>query len=257
MAKSFKDYARIFDVIYKDKNYTAECAFLNEIFRSYSKKPVQKVLDIACGTGNHIIPLAKMGFKVAAQDLSSDMLAVAKSKCSAKNLKVDFLGCFPMQSFKHAKKFDAIIAMFSSIDYVLKPKELKRTLGNIRNCLKKDGLLVFDFWNKPCVDKYFTPYKRKVFLKGNEKVVRVSKTTLDKRGSIAKVNFSCDYYVRGKRVARIIELHRMKYYKISQMRKIVESSGYKVLGVFPFMHKDKKVTDKDWNISLVATPLVS
>jgi SAM-dependent methyltransferase len=254
MPHSFEKYANLYDIIYKDKDYQAECDFLEKIFKRYSKKPIRKILDIACGTGNHIIPLAQRGFNVAAQDKSCDMLQIAKRKCHNENLKISFMGCFPMQQFNHKKKFDAVIAMFSSIDYVVKLKEVKKVFLNIHNCLRKNGLLVFDFWNKTCVDKYFTPYKRKVFRKGNELVVRISKTSLDRKISVAKVNFICDYFVNKKHVAKINEVHKMKYYDISHMRKILESCGFKILGTFPFMSMDRKVTGKDWNISIVASP---
>lgn len=254
MGEAFKDYAKIFDVIYKDKDYQAECDFLEKIFKRYSKKPIHKILDIACGTGNHIIPLAQKGFDVAAQDKSYDMLRIAKRKCRNKNLKISFMGCFPMQQFNPKKKFDAVIAMFSSIDYVVKLKEVKKTFLNIHNCLRKNGLLVFDFWNKNCVEKYFMPYKRKVFQKGNEKVVRISKTSLNRKASVANVNFICDYFVNKKHVAKINELHKVKYYEVSHIQRLLESSGFHVLGVFPFMRMGKKITDRDWDINIVASP---
>lgn len=254
MGNTFKDYAKIFDIIYKDKQYQRECDFLERVFKRYFQgRRIRKILDIACGTGNHIISLAERGFDVAAQDISSDMLRIAKRKCRNKNLKISFMGRFPMQQFNHKNKFDAVIAMFSSIDYVLKLKEIKQTFINIRNCLRKKGLLVFDFWNKSHVEKSFTPYKRQVFRKGNEKVIRISKTSLDGEASVAKVHFICDYFVNKKRVARINELHRIKYYDISHMQKILKSCGFKVLGTFSFMSLDKKITDKDWNISIVAS----
>jgi len=254
MGNTFKDYAKIFDIIYKDKQYQRECLFLERVFKRYSQgRRIREILDIACGTGNHSICLAERGFDVAAQDISPDMLRIAKRKCSNKSLKISFMGCFPMQQFNHKKKFDAVIAMFSSIDYVLKLKELKQAFINIRNCLRKKGLLVFDFWNKSSVEKNFTPYKRKMFREGNEKVIRISKTSLDVKASEAKVNFICDYLVNKKRVARINELHRVKYYDICHMQKILESCGFKVLGTFPFMSLDKKITDEDWNIGIVAS----
>lgn len=253
MGEAFKDYAKIFDVIYKNKDYQAECDFLENIFKRYSRKPVRKILDIACGTGNHIIPLAERGFKIAAQDKSCDMLESAKRKCQNKKLKVSFIGCLPMQQFKSKEKFDAVIAMFSSIDYVLKLKELKQAFLNMRNCLKKDGLLVFDFWNRSCVDKSFMPYKRKVFQSQNEKIVRISKTSLNRKTSVATVNFICDYFVDKKLVAKINELHKLKYYDIRRMLRILESCGFRVLGAFPFMSWEKKISNQDWNISIVAS----
>jgi len=194
MGNTFKKYAEIFDIIYKRKNYKSECDFLERVFKRYSqRRRIREILDIACGTGDHIICLAERGFDVSAQDISSDMLRIAKRKCYNKNLKISFMGRFPMQQFKHKNKFDAVIAMFSSIDYVLKLKEVKQVFINIRNCLRKKGLIVFDFWNKSSVEKNFTPCKRKVFCKGNEKVIRISRTSLDKKALVAKAEFFSEF----------------------------------------------------------------
>ncbi len=254
MPKIFKDYARIYDIIYKNKDYSGECEFLKKVFKKYSKKPVRDLLDVACGTGNHVAVLAKKGFNVFAQDMSKDMLALARQKAKAKNLKINFMPARPMQSFKHKRKFDAVIAMFSSIDYVIDPKDVKNTLKNIRACLKDEGIFTFDFWNKDYVLKHYSPFRKKVFVDGNRRATRISKTTLDRKNSIANIKYICSYFENGNKLYDINEMHRMRFHDIEDMKKMLDEAGFRVLATFPFLKLGRKNCGRDWNISIVATP---
>ena len=49
-----------------------------------------RVLDAACGTGQHVIALAKKGLDVTGADLSSEMIAVARANASAAGLDLRF-----------------------------------------------------------------------------------------------------------------------------------------------------------------------
>jgi len=252
MDRPFKEYAGIYDIIYKNKDYESECEFLRKVFKIYSKTPVHSVLDIACGTGNHMIPLAKMGFKVSGQDMSKDMLGLAKSKCRKLGLKVEFFGCLPMQRFKTNEKFDAVIAMFASIGYLTSLKDLRTALKNIRDTLNTKGLFIFDCWNKKAVMKNFFPYRKKVFADDHRKVIRISETSLDKKRCIANINYSCIYSDGVSNLKRINEVHRMRYFEPQQIKGILSDCGFKTVSISPFMQLGREVTDKNWVISIVA-----
>ncbi len=255
MAKVFKDYAKLYDIIYKNKAYAKECEFLSKIFRKYARIPVEDVLDVACGTGNHAVCLSRKGYTVFLQDASRNMLLIAKRKCGREKAKVKSLGCFPMQKFRAKRQVDAIIAMFSSIDYLTDDRDLLRAFKNIRYGIRRGGIFTFDFWNKDCVIKNFTPKKENVYRVGDDKIVRSSATTLDRKRNIAKIKYICRYFRKGKRIDEIEEAHRMKYHSVKDMQRKLRESGFKVLGCFPFMNMGSRISDNDWNISIVATPL--
>ncbi|HBH02657.1 MAG TPA: class I SAM-dependent methyltransferase, partial [Candidatus Rokubacteria bacterium] len=48
---------RLYEIAF-DMNRKAEVDFLVHCFRRYARRPVRRVLDIACGTGPHLIRLA-------------------------------------------------------------------------------------------------------------------------------------------------------------------------------------------------------
>lgn len=55
-------------------------------FFETQKGKIETVLDIACGNGRHVVPLAQMGFKVSGVDFSSAGLEKTKEKLETKNL---------------------------------------------------------------------------------------------------------------------------------------------------------------------------
>src|SRR4051812_45289036 len=82
--RPFQGYARFYDTMYKEKDYQAECKFIEEATAMFSstKKP-KTILDLGCGTGGHALLLADKGYKVHGVDFSSEMLKQAKEKSLA------------------------------------------------------------------------------------------------------------------------------------------------------------------------------
>ena len=74
-----RDLAAYYDEIYGFKNYEKEAGKLKALIARYKKLNGRKLLDVACGTGNHIAFL-KRKFLVEGIDSSPDMLRVARKK---------------------------------------------------------------------------------------------------------------------------------------------------------------------------------
>ena len=109
-------YADQYDLLYGDKDYEAECDLLCEAFRRWGTGPVESVLDLGCGTGNHAIPLAKRGFQVTGVDVSPGMLAHAEAKVMGWQLPDVVPPVFQhgdVRSVSLGKQFAAVIMMFA------------------------------------------------------------------------------------------------------------------------------------------------
>src|SRR5437763_3055553 len=65
------EYASLYDVFYRDKPYDTEVSFLVEQLESYGIRPGARLLELACGTGEHAIRLARRGYQVLATDFSA------------------------------------------------------------------------------------------------------------------------------------------------------------------------------------------
>src|SRR5690349_19173165 len=120
MISPFQEYAKYYDLLYKDKDYKGEAEFIDQLLKRVLSKPAaqMKILDLACGTGRHAQELSKMDYGVEGSDISSDMVAMARRSAEALNLPIHYHN----ESFQNCnridKRYDAVIAMFSAIDYL-------------------------------------------------------------------------------------------------------------------------------------------
>ena len=75
----YKTLASYYDALVTDEEATQDWV-------DYTRKYVQKgkILDLAYGSGDFVIALAKLGFVVEASDLSVEMIKVAESKKEVK-----------------------------------------------------------------------------------------------------------------------------------------------------------------------------
>ena len=71
-----------------DLNRKAEVDFLTYCFKRYSRRPVRRVLDIACGTGPHLFRLARRGYRMIGLDLSRNNIAYVRARAADLDLPV-------------------------------------------------------------------------------------------------------------------------------------------------------------------------
>ncbi|HXT75256.1 MAG TPA: methyltransferase domain-containing protein [Candidatus Eisenbacteria bacterium] len=102
-----------------------------------------RVLDIACGTGNTAIPLARRGFIVTGVDIATNLLAQARERAAAENVKVQFDEGDAEQLPYPDASFDAVTTMFGSM-FAPRPELVASESARV---LKPGGLLAMGNWN--------------------------------------------------------------------------------------------------------------
>ena len=103
-----------------------------------------RVLDAACGTGQHVIALAKKGLDVTGADLSSEMIAVARANAKSAGLDLTFepVGFGYLTGTFGAGSFNAILCLGNSLPHLLTPTDLADALQDFANCLTPGGILI-------------------------------------------------------------------------------------------------------------------
>ena len=246
----FGGYADYYDLFYQNKNYAAECRFLQGLFTRYAKRPVEQILDLGCGTGGHALALMRRGFQVTGVDSSARMLSIARRKAAKAGLALELVRA-KLQDFQFPRKFDAVICMFSVIDYLTKGGDLKRMLANVRRHLRPGGIFICDFWHAPAVAA-FTPHKSKAFRRGDLSVERTAHTRLLAPKRLCEVHYQCAVRKAGRRVQAIHEVHRMRYFDIEEMNVYLGSCGLVPLAAGPFLNIHKPVRKNTWDVAVVA-----
>ncbi len=120
---------------------SAEVPFLE---RQLREAGARRVLDAACGTGQHAIALSKIGFEAAGADLSPNMVAQALANARVARSEVTFkqAGFGELVQAFGRGTFDAILCLGNSLPHLLEPEALAVTLADFRDCTRAEGLLI-------------------------------------------------------------------------------------------------------------------
>jgi len=241
------DFASIYDLIYADKNYKAECDFLDKLFKQYSALKVNSILDIACGTGNHSLELARRGYKVTGNDLSTDMIAVARSKVN--DGEISFTNYF-MEEFQSEHQFDAILCMFASINYLNDDAQFIKLFNVVKKHLKKGGVFIFDFWYGPAVLN-IRPSERTKKIEGHGiSVTRIARPELEEANHICRVNYSLTVQ-KDDNIETTEETHVIRFLFPDEIERFTSGAGLKMVKLCPFLELEGTADENTWNATAV------
>lgn len=249
--KSFKkNYANYYDLLYKDKNYKAECDFLEKIFKKYGSSKPKHILDVACGTGRHITDLARRGYRITGFDASEEMIAIGKQRLAGERGNVK-LQVATMQRFSFQDKFDAAISMFTAVSYLKTLQDLELFLRNLSRQLKEEALFVFDIWNGTIVPTKYSPIVIKEVNQGKRWAIRISDVKIDSFRQLCFITYRILGFTGNKLEDDFVEEHITRYYLPREMSCYLERSGFKVLGIMPFLNMDGEINDNIWDLCYV------
>ncbi len=134
--------ARVYDRLNAEIDYRAWGDFVERCFDRYLPARPTLVLDLACGTGSMTLELARRGYDMIGVDGSEDMLAAAFARAEG-DPRILWL-CQDMRAFELYGTVGAVTCCLDSLNYLLDPKELAKTLSLVHNYLDPDGLFLFD-----------------------------------------------------------------------------------------------------------------
>jgi ubiquinone/menaquinone biosynthesis C-methylase UbiE len=247
----FEDYAYFYDLIYSDKDYKAECDFIETVFDKYAQSPVKTVLDLGCGTGAHACLLAKRGLEVWGLDFSEQMLEKAREKAERESLSIEFHRA-DVRSFELEKRFDAAVSMFAVVSYQIENRDVENMFKSVRAHLNHDGIFVFDVWFGPAVVNLKPTERVKEIEEGGEKVVRIARPVMDISRHLVKVNYRVKHILKDGVKEDIHESHSMRFFFPQELSCFLNKAGFAMLKASPFMDLDKEPTPEDWNITVIA-----
>jgi SAM-dependent methyltransferase len=102
-----------------------------------------RVLDVACGTGNAALPLARRGAIVTGVDIAPNLLIQARDRAAAENLAITFDEGDAEQLPYPDASFDAAVTMFGAM-FAPRPPLVASELARV---LRPGGLLAMANWN--------------------------------------------------------------------------------------------------------------
>ena len=219
-AKIYSSKANYYDLIYGGKDYQKETQLIYQTISKYKKSKGKELLDVACGTGNHLKYFVDF-YTCEGIDINSELIEIAANKVpNAIFMKADML------NFNLQKKYDIITCLFSAIGYTKTLNNLRKVLKNFYFHLKNGGVVLIEPW----FTKESKDFRVSVpFVVHNEndntKISRISIASIKNNISIMDTHYLVDE--AGKGISHFSEKHILGLFEKNEFIKVMIEVGFK------------------------------
>ena len=211
--------AEWYDDIYSWKDYSREAELLHALIQKHSRRPLKTLLDVACGTGQHVRYL-KTHYTVEGLEYADPMLARARRQ----HPDVTFHQG-DMTGFELGRQFDVVVCLFASIAYAKTTARLRTALESMRRHAKPGGLVIAEPFIRP--DQFKTGHVGAIFVDRPElKIARVHVSTQECGIAILAM-----HYLVGtpQGVEQFTELHELALFSHDEYLTAYRAAGLDVV----------------------------
>ncbi|MEJ7767502.1 MAG: class I SAM-dependent methyltransferase [Chitinophagaceae bacterium] len=246
MTPNFRLYSQYYDLLYQDKDYKSEAAYITRHLKQLLPD-AKDLLELGCGTGNHARYLSEDGYNITGIERSPEMITLAKQKT--------IRGFEPIMAditdFRLGRKFDAALSLFHSLCYITTNEEIVAAFKAVSNHLNPGGIFAFDLWYGPAVLHHLPVSRSKVQQNEYLEVVRHGETTMHLDRNVAEVSYEIIVKDRANdKYVTLKEVHPMRYFSIPEIGLIAEQTGFKMKSSEEFLTASLP-TLESWNIFII------
>ena len=243
---AYKEFANIYDeLIYEDINYDKVAKKIIDLCTENSIN-FEDYLDLACGTGNVAIKVAKYFKNTYAVDLSDDMLNVAFDKFKKNKIKAKVI-CQDMCELSLNKKFNLITSVLDSTNYITEDEDLLEYFRKVYEHLKEDGLFIFD------INSYYklsTVLGNNIYTYSSDEIFYTWENSFEEE----VLNMFLTFFVKQDNglYERFEEQHFERAYKEYHIEHALEECGFKLLKKFEG-YSDQEIDENSERILYVVS----
>ncbi|NRT88419.1 SAM-dependent methyltransferase [Clostridium beijerinckii] len=243
---AYKEFANIYDeLIYEDINYDKVADKIINICRENNLK-FEDYLDLACGTGNVSINVAKYFKTVYAVDLSDDMLNVAFDKFKKNKIKAKVI-CQDMCELSLNKRFDLITSVLDSTNYITEDEDLLDYFSNVYEHLKENGIFIFD------INSYYklsTVLGNNIYTYSSEEIFYTWENSFEDD----VLNMFLTFFVKTENelYKKFEEEHFERAYKESYIEDILKKCNFRIINKFSG-YSDEEVNENSERILYIVS----
>ena len=245
-------HAEYYDIFYQDKPYAAEAAFVHECLQRYGQGETTRLLELACGTGNHAFEFEKLGYQMLATDYSKDVLAIAHRKAAPRGSAVEFRQADIRALDLAERPFDAVICLFDSIGYVQTNQAIADVLAGVQRHLRTGGLFIFEFWHAAAMLRGYEPRREREWHTPELRLRRVSTTKLDVSRQLAQVTYDIEATNNDGELTRLQETQTNRYFLVQEMAAFLSGAGFEAVNWLEAYDWQRPIDADTWHVLAVA-----
>lgn len=226
-------YTRLIAEWYDDwlKDVTHDKDFYSDFFKGFGGQ----VLELACGTGRLLIPLAETGLPIHGLDSSQDMLEILKRKAAKLDIKGIELHKQLMEDFSLQTKYDAIFIAGGSFQLLTSSESALKSLKCVLDHLADNGFFLVDIfipWNNIFVqerrDYHVT---RDVVRPGGTRSIVLERFEIDIPDQIKHGTYRYEFYDQDQLTDCIIDDLSIRWYWKDEFLSLLDKAGFSTIEV--------------------------
>ena len=250
----FDEYSEYYDLLYQDKDYEAECAYLGSILDEHYPTAI-KILEFGSGSGIHGRIFAEMGYLVSGIERSKKMIQLGELSptrsyndksygsfsCTQGDCLNEFLG----------NDFDVSIALFHVLSYQTRDEQVLAMLSNAHRQLISGGLFILDYWYSPAVWSIGPSLRVKKVQNRNLSIIRIAEPESHTAKNLVKVHYQTFVEnLRKKEISKIEETHEMRAFDLNEIEFFSKQTGFSLIHSEEWMSGNKP-SNETWGVCSV------
>ena len=253
MSGVFDIYARYYDLLYRDKDYSGESDYVAEHIHKEMPGAVH-ILELGCGTGTHAEHLARKGYTVHGIDMSEAMLSRATARKASLSTELAQRLSFEVgdvRTLRMKRKYDVVISLFHVMSYQVTNADLAAAFETASAHLRPGGIFLFDFWYGPAVLTQ-KPEVRVRRLEDNKiKVTRIAEPVMHVNKNVVDVNYQVWIeLIETGAIEQVHETHSMRYLFLPELNQMLDRHHLEMIDAKEWLKNDPP-SEKSWGVMAV------
>ncbi len=220
----YQAIAFIYHHVMKHINYSEWAEYINSLCLHY-QHPIENVLEMACGIGTFTSYLAEYGYEILAVDNSETMIRLAKEMNTSPRITFK-VG--DMRSFTSKRKFDTILCIYDSVNYLISKEDLALAIKMMGDCLQPRGLLIFDVTT---VTNSLTNFDHTQEIEETTDFLYWRRSKYLRREKL-QINDFTIFLKDGNVYRRFHEKHQQRIYTFQTVKAAIKNAGLEPIGRF-------------------------
>ncbi len=247
-------YARFYDLDFGD---LADDLLMIQQFAARCGSPI---LELACGTGRVLLPLAREGYRITGVDISPAMLEVARKKVASEGLTGHVtLVEQNMRELDLADRFQLVFISVNSFMHLLSTEDQLSALERIRDHLYPGGLLLLDLFN-PDLGRLID-FRGQVVLEKvmtdpetGDRLMRFHADKVDLARQIISATYILDRVDSEGRVQRTLFPFSVRYLFRFELELLLRQAGFEIEAIYGSYDLDEFTGDSEKMIAVARRP---
>ncbi|MCR5201516.1 MAG: class I SAM-dependent methyltransferase [Lachnospiraceae bacterium] len=238
----YDEFAEVYDELMDNIEYDKWTDYIEELLKGQGVNG-GIILDMACGTGEITIRLAKKGYDMMGLDISENMLLKAREK--------DGSILYLNQDMRDMELYGTVagaICICDGMNYLTDRDDFVKVIRNINNYLDPSAPFIFDYKTEYF---YENVLGNRTIVEDRDDVTMLWYNEYQKAKGINKYIVTTFRELENGDYRRSDELHEQKTFTLSEIKGIIDEGGMEFVDAYDAF-TNKPVTEKTERMYIIA-----